>query len=84
MLHNKKVLVIMGEGKLLGQQRANIQVFHTLRSEGITPLFILGLREETDEIVNHLAKLDFKFERILFAELFNKGMGFIKALKNIL
>ena len=69
---NRTVLVILGDGRLLGQQRANIQVFNTLRSAGITPVFILGLKEETDEIVNHLTKLDFKFERIAFTDIIKK------------
>jgi glycosyltransferase involved in cell wall biosynthesis len=84
MSPNKKIVVILGDGKLLGQQRANIQVFYSLKDENILPVFILGLRQETNETVNYLKMLKFKFERILFSDLFNRGMGFIAALRNSL
>lgn len=79
---NHKVLVILGDGKLLGQQRANIQVFHALRSEGISPVFILGLRKETDEIATHLTSLGFSFERIIFPDIYNRGREILFSLQN--
>lgn len=74
VIQNKRVLVILGDGYLLGQQRANIQVFYSLIKKNINCLFIIGRNEESVEIENHLNKLNIPSTKATFPNLFNKGM----------
>ena len=78
-----RVLVVLGNYALNGQERANIEVYRALRDEGVAPLFATHASWGGEHIQPHLDRLGLPWAPIEYARHFTKRMSLRDALQNL-
>lgn len=68
-----RVLVLLGNAGLNGQERGNIQVFDALKNQGVESLFVTHQQWGHSLIEPALAQRDLKWVRLDYARHFRKG-----------
>jgi glycosyltransferase involved in cell wall biosynthesis len=78
-----RVLVIFGNIPLLGQERGNIRVFETLKTQGVDALFVTHAEYGHELIQPELDRLGLHWVTAPYCSRFVRGMGIGRWLRNL-
>ena len=78
-----RVLVVLGNAGLYGQERGNIEVYRALESEGVESLFVTHAQWGGNQIAPYLARLGLRSTPLAYAYHFRRGMGLRDVVRNV-
>ena len=78
-----RVLVVLGNAGLYGQERGNIEVYRTLQSEGVESLFVTHAQWGDNQVAPYLARLGLRSTPLTYAYHFRRGMSLRDVMRNV-
>ena len=78
-----RVLVVLGNAALFGQERGNIEVYRALQSEGVDSLFVTHAEWGGRQIEPYLDRLGLRSTPLAYAYHFRKGMSRKDVARNL-
>lgn len=79
-----RILVLFGNVPLLGQELGNIDVLHTLKSEGCEVLFLIRREWTKDTIQAELSKRGLRWETVPYVEAIRLGKSIRVWMNNVI
>lgn len=78
-----RVLVVLGNATLHGQERGNIEVYRALQADGVDSLFVTHTRWGGQQIEPFLARLGLRSTALTYAYHFRHGMKARDVVRNV-
>ncbi len=78
-----RVLVVLGNAALNGQERGNIEVYRSLQATGVDALFVTHAGWGRQQIEPYLDRLGLRWTPLAYAYHFRRGMTIRAALANV-
>ena len=78
-----RVLVVLGNAGLHGQERGNVEVYRALRADGVESLFVTHAQWGGNQVAPYLSRLGLRSTPLAYAYHFRRGMGLRDVVRNV-